>query len=63
MKLIEYIRRNKKNPHFYLAIGWISLVPVILLTSLKESLLVVILMSLYANIESSFAAMEAKKNG
>jgi hypothetical protein len=50
-----------KNRHKYLIWFWIAMVPVTILTPLKESLLWVLLLSLYANIEASAAAQEAKK--
>lgn len=37
------------------------MIPVTIFTPLKESLLWVLMLSLYANIESSAAAQEAKK--
>ena len=49
-----------KNRHKYLMYFWIVLTPIIIFTKLKESILVVILLSLYANIEASAAAHEAK---
>jgi hypothetical protein len=50
-----------KNRHKYLIWFWIAMVPVTIFTPLKESLLWVLLLSLYANIEASAAAQEAKK--
>lgn len=55
------LRKLKENRHKYLMWFWIGLTPVIIFTPLKESVLVVILLSLYANIEASAAAQEAKK--
>ncbi len=48
--------------HKYLMWFWIAMIPVTLLV-LKESVLWVAIMSLYANIESSAAAREAQKGG
>jgi hypothetical protein len=50
----------KKHIHTYLMWFWILMIPVTLIW-LKDSVLWVALMSLYANIESSAAAREAKK--
>lgn len=50
----------KKHKHTYLMWFWVAMVPVTLVW-LKESVLWVALMSLYANIESSAAAREAQK--
>lgn len=49
-----------KNRHKYLMWFWIAMIPVTLFW-LKESVLWVAMMSLYANIESSAAANEAQK--
>ena len=49
-----------KKRHTYLMYFWIVMIPVAIFTPLKESLLFVILMSLYANIESSAAARAAE---
>ena len=57
----EFIKSVKKNRHSILMWFWIAMIPVTLIW-LKESVLWVALMSLYANIESSAAAQEAKKN-
>lgn len=50
-----------ENRHKYLMYFWIAMIPPTLLWW-KDSILWVALMSLYANIEASAAAMEAKKN-
>ena len=55
------MERIKKNYHTYLMFFWIAMVPVTLIW-LKDSVLWIALMSLYANIESSAAARESKKN-
>lgn len=49
------------NRHRWLMYFWIAMIPVTIFTPLKESLLWVLMLSLYANIESSAAAQEAKK--
>lgn len=51
-----------RNRHRYLMYFWILMVPVTIFTPLKESLLWVLLLSLYANIEASAAAQEAKSD-
>lgn len=51
-----------RNRHKYMMWFWIAITPFIIFTPLKESILVVILMSLYANIEASAAAREAQKD-
>lgn len=48
-----------KNRHKYLIYFWIAMVPITVFW-LKESVLWVALMSLYANIEASAAAAEAE---
>lgn len=48
-----------KNRHKYLMWFWIIMIPISIFTPLKESITFVILLSLYANIESSAAAREA----
>ncbi len=50
----------KKNKHKVLMWFWIAMIPVTLIW-LKESVLWVALMSIYANIEASAAANEASK--
>lgn len=50
-----------QHQHTMLAILWVLLIPPALLWW-KESVLFVILLSLYANYESSMAAREAKKD-
>lgn len=50
-----------KNRHKYLMWFWIAMIPVTLIF-LKDSVLWVAMMSLYANIESSAAANEAQKD-
>jgi hypothetical protein len=54
----EYV---EKHIHTWLMWFWIAMIPVTLIW-LKDSVLWVALMSLYANIESSVAAREAKRN-
>lgn len=55
------MRELYENRHKYLMWFWIAMIPITLIW-LSESVLWVALMSLYANIESSAAANEAKKN-
>lgn len=50
-----------EDRHKYLMWFWITMIPVTVFW-LKESVLWVAIMSLYANIESSAAANEAKKD-
>lgn len=54
------LKKLKDNRHKILMWFWIAMIPVTLIW-LKESVLWVALMSLYANIESSAAANEAAK--
>lgn len=54
------MRKLFNNRHMYLMWFWMAMVPVTVVF-LRESLLWVLLMSLYANIESSAAAREAQK--
>lgn len=54
------LKKAWHDRHHYLMYFWIAMIPVTVLF-LKESILWVLLMSLYANIESSAAANEAKK--
>jgi hypothetical protein len=54
------LRKLLKNRHKYLMWFWIAMIPVTIFTPLKESILWVLLLSLYANIEASAAAHEAK---
>lgn len=53
------IKKILKKRHTYLMYFWIAMIPVTLFW-LKESVLWVALMSLYANIESSAAARAAE---
>jgi hypothetical protein len=53
-------KKLKDNRHKVLMWFWIAMIPVTLFW-LKESVLWVAMMSLYANIESSAAANEATK--
>lgn len=55
------MKQHWHNRHKYLMFFWIAMVPVTILTPLRESLLWVLMLSLYANVEASAAAMEAKK--
>lgn len=55
------MRNLLKNRHKYLMWFWVAMIPVTLFW-LKESVLWVAMMSLYANIESSAAAQEAKQH-
>lgn len=57
---MNFLAKNKKNPHLYL-IGMWALLAIPTIIWWKESILWVAIMSLYANIEASFAAMEASK--
>ena len=57
-KLKQFLKRNKSNPHLYLIGVWVLLIPPTILFW-RESVLWVAIMSLYANIEASFAALEA----
>src|ERR1044072_6592756 len=50
----------KEHIHTILLIFWIAMIPVTVIW-LKESVLWIAIMSLYANIESSAAAREARK--
>jgi len=50
----------RDNRHYVLGWAWITLLPPALLWW-SESVLFVILMSIYANAEASFAAHQAKK--
>jgi hypothetical protein len=56
----DILKKIKDNRHKFLMWFWIAMIPVTLIW-LKESVLWVALMSLYANIESSAAANEAAK--
>lgn len=56
------MRRIFKDRHKWLMWFWIAMIPVTIFW-LKESVLWVAIMSLYANIESSAAANEAQKEG
>lgn len=56
-----FMNKAWKNRHTYLMWFWIAMIPVTVLW-LKESVLWVAMMSLYANIESSAAAKEAQKD-
>lgn len=57
------VKKLWSNRHTILMYFWMAMIPVTIFTPLKESLLWVLLLSLYANIEASAAAKEAKKNG
>jgi len=57
MKLLKTIH---KHNHTILMYFWIAMIPVTLLW-FKDSVLWVAIMSLYANIEASASAREAKK--
>ena len=60
-RLKQFLKRNKSNPHLYLIGMWVILaIPTYLFW--RESVLWVATMSLYANIEASFAALEAHNN-
>lgn len=54
---------SKKLENFHLArsFTWIALVPVVLLTSLKEAVWFVILLSLYANFAGDISAWQAAR--
>lgn len=54
------MKKLLKKRHTILMWFWILMIPVSIFTPLKESITFVILLSLYANIESSAAAKEAK---
>lgn len=54
------IKELIKHRHKYLMWFWIAMIPITLIW-LKESILWVAMMSLYANVESSAAANEAQK--
>lgn len=51
-----------RNVHFWLIATWIVLTPVTFLTPLKDSVTWVIILSLYANIEASAAALAASRS-
>jgi 1,4-dihydroxy-2-naphthoate octaprenyltransferase len=55
------LKKIAKHRHKILMYFWMVMIPVTIFTPLKESLLWVLLLSLYANIEASAAAHEAKK--
>lgn len=55
------LRFIHEHNHTILMLFWMCMVPVTLFTSLKTSVTFVVLMSLYANIEASASAREAKK--
>ena len=57
---MSLLKKIKDDRHTYLMYFWIAMIPVTLFW-LKESVLWVAMMSLYANIESSAAAREAQK--
>lgn len=52
------LKKLKESRHTFLMFFWIAMIPVTLIW-LKESVLWIAMMSLYANIESSAAAREA----
>lgn len=54
-------KKIKEGRHVYMMWFWIILVPITLLTPLKESVPFIVFMSLYANIEASASAHEARK--
>jgi hypothetical protein len=54
------MKKALKNRHLILMCFWLCMVPVTIIW-LKESVLWLAIMSLYANFESSFAAHEASK--
>lgn len=56
----KILKNISTRRHTYLKWFWIAMIPVTLLW-LKDSILWVAMMSLYANIEASAAAEEAKK--
>lgn len=56
--MLNYLRHHI---HTYLMFFWILMIPVTLLF-LKDSVLWIAIMSLYANIEASAAARAADKN-
>lgn len=58
-RVMKLIKKIIKNRHTFLMWFWIAMIPVTLIW-LKESVLWVALMSLYANIESSAAAKAAE---
>ncbi len=60
-KLKELAQKGLKKRHTVLMWFWIAMIPVTIIW-LKESVLWVAIMSLYANIESSAAAKEASKD-
>lgn len=59
MKILKH-KFDSNEIHTYLMIFWMLMIPVTLIW-LKDSLLWVAIMSLYANIEASAAAREARK--
>lgn len=61
-RMMKLFNNLKENAHTYLLLFWVAMVPITLLF-LRDSVLWVALMSLYANIEASAAAREAKKSG
>ncbi len=60
MKIKELAQKALKKRHTVLMWFWVAMIPITIIW-LKESVLWVAIMSLYANIESSAAAKEASK--
>lgn len=62
-RLREYLSRPYvlRRAHGWATLGWAALIPISLLTSLKTSLLWIVLISCYANFASHFSAWQASR--
>lgn len=54
-------QHNGSRFHLARAIFWVAITPVVLLTSLKDAVWLVILLSLYANFASDLSVWRAAK--